>query len=228
MADPVVLIGTGTSVGKTYVGERLLRAVAAEGHTALGYKPIESGVSEGSDDTDIARLARASTFHVKPALMSMTFREPVSPHLAARIEAREISLDALREEIRRACASAASLVVVELPGGAFSPMTESVCCAEFARSLPGARTLLVAADRLGVLHDIGATTRACAALGLPLLGIVLSAPAFADAATGHNALELPCVTRVPLLASLPRIPAESTLHDADPLRKISRELTTRW
>ena len=102
----------------------------------------------------------------------MTFREPVSPHLAARIEARDdLTLDALRARgPPRVRERRIRSFVVELPGGAFSPMTESVCCAEFARSLPGARTLLVAADRLGVLHDVGATTRACAALGLPLVG----------------------------------------------------------
>ena len=48
MAHPLVLIGTGTGVGKTYVAERLLRALAAEGRAALGYKPVESGVAQAT------------------------------------------------------------------------------------------------------------------------------------------------------------------------------------
>ena len=85
MASPIVLIGTGTSVGKTHVAERLLRAFGAEGRKAYGYKPIESGV-DGSTDSDSERLARASTFHVKHEPARTVFRAPVSPHLAARAE----------------------------------------------------------------------------------------------------------------------------------------------
>ncbi len=91
MANVVVLIGTGTSVGKTHVAERLLRAAVATGRTGLGYKPLESGVSEGSR-SDIERLERATTFHVKPSLQSSTFRAPVAPHVAARQENRTIDL----------------------------------------------------------------------------------------------------------------------------------------
>jgi dethiobiotin synthetase len=217
MAHPVVLIGTGTSVGKTYVAERLLRALAAEGHLALGYKPVESGYT-ASADSDIARLARASTFHVKPPLLSQTFAAPLSPHLAARIEGREIDLEVVSREIRRACEGAASAVIVELPGGAFSPFTATVSCAELARAIPGVRALLVAVDRLGVLHDVGATARACAGVGLPLSGIILNAPPQEDAATGLNLTEFQLVTGVPVLASLPRAPADAALAEADAAR----------
>jgi dethiobiotin synthetase len=221
VAGPVVLIGTGTSVGKTYVGERLLRALGADGRRALGYKPVESGFSEGDASSDIERLRRASTFHVKPALVSQTFSAPVSPHLAARREGRSLDLELVRDEVERACDTEAELVVVELPGGAFSPMTDRVFCAQFARTLPGVRAILVAADRLGALHDIGATTRACAALGLPLLGIVLSSPDQPDAATGNNADELRLVTPTPLLASLPRAPSHEPLDERDPVRSLT-------
>jgi dethiobiotin synthetase len=66
----------------------------------------------------------------------------------------------------------------------------------------------VAPNRIGVLHDIAATTRAAAACGLHIAGIVLSAPPTPDASTGSNAAEVPVVTDVPLLASIPRAPAD--------------------
>ena len=223
MAAPIVLVGTGTSVGKTYVGERLLRVLAAKGYAAVGYKPIESGFSSDSGDSDIARLSRASSFHVKPPLKSLTFLDPVSPHLAARREGKTILLDAIRDEVQRASASPADALLVELPGGAFSPVTESTCCAELAKSFKGARIILVAPDRLGVLHDLGATTRGCAAIGLPLLGIILNAPADPDAATGTNAMELHHVTTTPLLASLGRAAVDSSLA-ADPLVSLAQRL----
>jgi dethiobiotin synthetase len=220
MAHPVILIGTGTSVGKTYVGERLLRAFAHRGVAAVGYKPVESGYKDGVD-SDIARLERASSFHVKPSLRSWTYAAPLSPHLAARREGKSVPVDAIREEVQRGCASLASILVIELPGGAFSPFTDAICCADFARSLIGARTLLVASDRLGVLHDVTSTVRACAALGLPLAGIVLSAPQAPDESTGHNAEELRALTLVPILASLPRDEASGSVGDADPILRVA-------
>jgi dethiobiotin synthetase len=224
MVGPVVLIGTGTSVGKTYVAERILQALRHAGVPGLGYKPVETGFSEGGGDSDIERLRRASTFHVKPPLASQTFWDPVSPHLAARREGRALDLQQIRHEVRRASESAAKLVLVELAGGAFSPLTDDVCCAQFARTLPGARAVLVAADRLGVLHNLGATARACAALGLPLQGIVLSAAEPADVTAGKNAMEIPRVTGVPLLASLPRVPSLVPIGEDDPARSLASRL----
>ena len=106
MPPPIVLIGTGTGVGKTHVAERILRALAAEGRQALGYKPVESGVVEGAPGTDAGRLGEASTFHVKPELARFTFRAPVSPHLAARQEGRSLDLDYILAEIARGAAEA--------------------------------------------------------------------------------------------------------------------------
>jgi dethiobiotin synthetase len=222
MARTFVLIGTGTSVGKTHVGERLLRAFAARGVLCVGYKPVESGVA-GGEASDIRRLADASTFHVQPSLVSQTFGAPVSPHLAARWESRSVDLALVDHEIRRASASAAQVLLVELPGGAFSPLSDGVTGAEFARTL-GATALLVTQDRLGVLHDVTATARACAALGLPLHGIVLNAPTEPDASTGHNEIELRTVTSVPVLACLPRTAPEVPVLPTDPVMGLSRLL----
>jgi dethiobiotin synthetase len=224
VAAPVFLIGTGTSVGKTHFAERLLRGLTAENIRACGYKPVESGVADPSDpSTDAARIARASPFHVKPALVRFTFARPVSAHLAAREAGREVDLGTIRGEILRG-AALAEVLLVELPGGAFSPLTDSVLAAEFTRTVPGARALLVASDRLGVLHDVCATVRACASLGRPIDGIVLSAPATPDESTGSNAAELVRFTSVPILASLERGAANAPLAKEDPVRAIARGL----
>lgn len=223
MSRLVVFLGTGTSVGKTYVAERVLRAVGAQGRRALGYKPVESGVVPG-EDTDIARLERASTFHVKPPLRSQTFSTPVSAHVASRIERREIDLTLIRAEIERGIAAGPDLLLVELPGGAFSPLTDDLAGATFARSLPDARVVVVAINRLGVLHDVGATTRACAGLGLPLLGIVLNDAETGDASMATNLQEIPRVTAVPVIAHLPRGLANARVQPDDPVNQLATVL----
>jgi dethiobiotin synthetase len=64
--------------------------------------------------------------------------------------------------------------------------------------------LLVVPDRLGVLHDVAATTRAARACGLAVSGIVVVAPEHPDTSTGTNTAELAVVTQIPVVATLPR------------------------
>ena len=64
--------------------------------------------------------------------------------------------------------------------------------------------VLVASDRLGVLHDVCATLAAMRAHGACPDYLVLSAPAQADASTGTNAAELRRLPGTPPIIELPR------------------------
>lgn len=204
----VVVSGTGTEIGKTHVAEAVLLALGAAGVRAAGVKPVESGVGVGTTDAD--RLARASSFHVKHS--GVALRAPISPHLAARQEGLRIDLDALIASVESARAEA-DVVLVELPGGLFTPLTSQALNADLALRLRGDTVLLFAPDRLGVLHDAVATTRAATAGGLRLDGIVLIRPEHPDASTGTNALELPQFTPVPVVGTVPRAPASVLATD---------------
>ena len=209
-APLVVVTGTGTGIGKTHVSGALVLAwshqLVAAGFTdakVAGLKPVESGVSAGQGGADGSTLERLSTFHVKQFPPPYLLARPVSPHLAARDEGTTVELSVLRRyvaEIR----DGADAVVVELPGGLFSPLAGGLSNADVVRDLAADVVLLVAPDRLGVLHDVAAATRAAAASGVVLTGIVLVAPESADASTGTNAAELALVTELPVLAVVPR------------------------
>jgi dethiobiotin synthetase len=209
-APLLVVTGTGTGIGKTHVTAALLRAwsrVLVEAGVAApevaGIKPVESGVVSGSA-TDISTLEHASTFHVKRFSPPYMLARAVSPHLAARDEGRTIEAHVLRAYVDEVRAAAAHGVAVELAGGLFSPLAAGLNNADVARGLAADAVVLVAPDRLGVLHDVAAATRAATALGLTLTGVVLVAPEHADASTGTNAAELPLATDLPLLAVVPR------------------------
>ena len=178
-----------------------------------GLKPVESGVV-GGGPSDALTLEHASTFHVKHFPPPYLLARPVSPHLAAEAEGRTLELGVITsyvEGIRKLSHG----VAVELPGGLFTPLAPELSNADVARALKPDAVLLVAPDRLGVLHDIAAATRAAEALGLAISGIVLVAPELADASTGTNARELGKVTRVPVVAVLPRadVPTLSLRED---------------
>jgi dethiobiotin synthetase len=200
----VVVTGVGTGIGKTHLAVALVRAWGRH-EAVLGYKPVESGVT-GSVGEDEGALSAVSTFHVKHSLPQTRLREPVSPHLAARAEGRELDLreivmavDALRREVS---------IVLELAGGLFTPLSETTSNADLALALAPDLTLLAAPNRLGVLHDVLAVREACRHRHLPIAGIVLSASAAPDASSATNPTELPLVSGLPLLANLPRASVE--------------------
>lgn len=192
----LVVTGTGTEIGKTHLAAALVGAWVRrlrEGGQAsprvAGIKPIESGVAPGeAAGSDGQRLEAMATFHVKHPPPYL-FTRPVSPHLAARDEGRSIDLQTVVDWTEAARADA-DAVVLELAGGLFSPLGHGRTNADLARAVSPDVCVLVAPDRLGVLHDVGATTRAADAVGVQLHGVLLSAPADTDASTGTNAQEL--------------------------------------
>jgi dethiobiotin synthetase len=216
---PLLLVtGTGTEIGKTHLSVALLHRWGRDVQV-VGAKPVETGVPAGNAGEDLQRLTVASSFHVKHQLAQRyAFLRPVSPHLAARDEGVSIDLRRIVADVN-ALRRLAAGVLVELPGGLFSPLTGKRTNADLARALDATATLLVAPDRLGVLHDVIAATTAAESVGVRLTGIVLVAPREPDASTGTNAAALREVAGLPLLASVPRA-SELELADSAELAAI--------
>jgi dethiobiotin synthetase len=215
----VVVTGTGTGIGKTHVSEALLLAWKEMGVRAAGIKPVESGV-DGSARPDAERLAAASVFHVQHSAYAL--RTPVAPHVAARLEGVTLELDRIRACVR-AGSRDVDVVLLELPGGLFSPLTDDTLNAQFAASLAPDAVLLVAPDRLGVLHDVLATVRAATTVPLRLDGTLLVSVDVPDASSGTNAAELSRLAPVPVLATVPRgTPADLAVRLTDVARALLR------
>jgi dethiobiotin synthetase len=193
----IVIVGTGTDVGKTHVTAALLAHAVRSGVRALGYKPVATGVVGRCDDAE-AHASASGAPYLHP---TFAYRRPVSPHLAAREEGRAVDLAAI---VSVAGSLRGDAVLVETAGGLLSPLGESTTNADLVRALAPARALLVAPDRIGVLHDVTATLLAAASLGLPAPVVVLSSPAVADASTGANAEELARLGRATVTAVFPR------------------------
>jgi dethiobiotin synthetase len=228
MGPLVVVAGTGTGVGKTHVAAALLRAWGERAHV-VGYKPVETGVAEvqaaaegfGGEPDDAQRLAENSTFHVKHPVFRQTFADPLSPHLAARRAETKIALTHLAEQAAELQREAEG-VVVELAGGLFTPLAPGVFNLHFARKLDPTRVVIVAPDRLGVLHDVGATLYAAAHFGLEVSGVVLSEVANPDASSGTNSDEIANNFGVRVLGTFPRAAGYSPST-----RRVARELLER-
>lgn len=180
----IVMLGTGTDVGKTYVTALLARGLAAA-RSVLALKPIESGVEDGALG-DAGAIAAAAGH---PARLSpWRLRRAVSPHLAAREQGMVLDVaDVVHWVETEERLASASLTMVETAGGALSPLGRGTTNVELASALGPALWILVAPDSLGVLHDLTATLRS-----LPRApdAVLLSGARPADQSTGGNAAEL--------------------------------------
>jgi len=201
----VIVSGTATGIGKTHFAAALLLAGRRRVARVVGIKAVESGVN-ANVETDSSRLAGRSSFHVKP--FGYAFAEGVSPHLAARRSGIRVDPALLEAGIAAARADA-DVVVVELPGGLFTPLGDGFSNADLAARCMPDELLLVAPDRLGVLNDVVATVRAADAMGLRIGGVVVMAPELGDASTRSNADEIVRFVSVPVLADFPRAPVET-------------------
>jgi len=208
----IVVLGTGTGVGKTFVSVALARALGGtKGRTpVLALKPIETGVSD-SARTDARLLDRASTTPAKGRHPLYGFSDPVSPHLAARRSKASIPLSKVRRwivEQEQQCMalhdSAIRWVLIETAGGAFSPVSHRTTNVDLARAVDAAIWILVAPDALGVLHDVRATMLALRSSGRTPDFVVLTASRQRDASTGTNAAELERLGIARAVVTLPR------------------------
>ena len=186
----VVVLGTGTGVGKTRLALVLARALRRVGPT-VALKPLESGGYADARGFDVE-----NPFHVQPHPL-VALARPVSPHLAARQEGRRIDVGELvawvtgQEERLALCGTKSPYMfsVVETAGGALSPLSREARNLELARALSPDTLLLVGPDALGVLHSMSATLIAMTTLGRGPDLVALSATA-PDDSTGTNAAEL--------------------------------------
>jgi dethiobiotin synthetase len=181
----VVVTGTDTGVGKTYVAEALTRLLART-QRVVAIKPFESGLAE-NEPGDAERLAEAS-LQTAPRHALRRFAAPLAPAMAAEREGVAIDFDVVLSEIR-SLAAGADVALVEGAGGLLSPLTWTEDALTLARALD-ADVVLVASDRLGTLSVTHAAVEVLQARGRLPVAIVLSAPPVADASTCANASAL--------------------------------------
>jgi dethiobiotin synthetase len=196
--------GTDTGVGKTYVAAMIARDLAAAGHKVGVYKPVASGCrNEGetllSDDA-LALWEAAGRPGTLEAVCPQRFAAPLAPHLAARMEGRQVDAKLLRSGLDY-WLDHSDIVIVEGAGGLLSPVTDDEYAADLAYDF-GFRLLVVSANRLGTIHQTLSTLVAAATFreGLEVAGVLLNeplpGPLDESARSNHEELRRRCVPPV--------------------------------
>ena len=180
----LVVCGTDTDVGKTVVS-----ALLVQGLGASYWKPVQSGLSEGSDRQQVIKLLNLPKQRWIPE--AYVFQAPVSPHWAAERESKRINPAHLR------LPSVTSPLVVECAGGLLVPLTRDWLQIDQLERwrLP---IVLVAHSGLGTLNHTLLSLEALKRRDLPVLGLILNGPCHAD-----NPRTLEQLGNLPVLAQLP-------------------------
>jgi dethiobiotin synthase len=199
----LLITGTDTGVGKTWVGRALGRALAGAGRRVVAIKPVETGCSDATARLEDGALLAAATGQAEPQAALHRLAAAVAPALAAEAEGESIDLDALILRIE-ALSEGAEIVLIEGAGGLLSPITWEWTVVDVARAL-GATALVVGADRLGVINHAQLTLSALELAGLEVTGLVLTAPETPDASTGTNAAAIARLGGIARVAMMPRV-----------------------
>ena len=158
MIKTIVVVGSGTDVGKTFVSCRLLNDLRARGLSVVARKPVVSGIDPtacGVSDTD--RLLTAAGVGIddvnRDRISPFRFLAAVAPNEAARREG--VVLD--HAAIVQACAidddesDDDAVVLVETAGGVMSPLTDTTTQLDLVVALAAPALLVVEGSYLGWL-----------------------------------------------------------------------------
>ena len=126
MSKCLFIAGTATDVGKTFISALVVKCLRDAGFNAGYYKAAASGV----DLDDTGKLIGGDPIYVNDFagigetaenLVSYVYAQPVSPHLAARINNRPIEFSVVERDFNRAKAKY-DYLVVEGSGGVICPL----------------------------------------------------------------------------------------------------------
>jgi dethiobiotin synthetase len=214
----LVVTGTGTGVGKTVISGLLVRRLIRLGRTVRAFKPLCSG---GRGDARVLEAALGG-IQTLDEINPWHFEAPLSPAVAAQLERRTVTLAEVSAHVRQH-SKQSELTLVEGAGGLLSPLTVDGDTRDLIVRLK-ARPLIVATNRLGVIHDVRATLGCLPPSLRSSVPVVLMAPATADASTARNARSLAEYHPADRIVEIPRASEDIQSGARSPSVALNRKL----
>ena len=178
----IIVAGIGTEVGKTVVSAILTKLLKGD-----YWKPIQSGAID-TDSQVVAKLLSSSSHTVYPPAYS--FKAPLSPHHAARLENQTIDpRQIIPPQTNRS-------LIIEMVGGIFVPLNEDLLSVDLFKSW-NARWVLVSKHYLGSINHTLLTIKTLKAMKIPVLGIIFNGDANPDSEKSIlNFSKISCLARL--------------------------------
>ncbi|MBN1308811.1 MAG: dethiobiotin synthase [Chitinispirillaceae bacterium] len=168
---------TDTGIGKTYIS-RIITDYSGSQQKTSYMKPVQTGCTRGAEEA--LKAPDFDTVMEGTAVMNGTYEQHVpyrfepacSPHLAAALAGRPISLDHIRDCFLT-ISDKMSLVVVEGAGGILTPLAETTFIIDLIvyLKLP---VIVVTSPRIGTLNHTFLTLRVLHESGVRVAGVVFN------------------------------------------------------
>lgn len=123
--ETIFVTGIDTDAGKSYATGWLANHIAAIGRSVMTQKFVQTGNEGRSEDIELHRriMHRDMAAEEYALTAPMIFTYPSSPHLAARVDGREVDIKAI-DEARKTLEERYDTLLVEGAGGMMVPLTE--------------------------------------------------------------------------------------------------------
>ncbi len=178
MAQHFWIVGTDTDVGKTLITAYFMRYFQMKGKNVIPYKPVQTGIITENNksyygDTTLYQ-SLSETHLIERHLNSYSFKEPASPHYAAKLEDSEIKGEVILEHISK-LKSMYDCVICEGAGGLYVPLDEQRNYYFFhliqQSQLP---VVLVTRTKVGTINHTLLSLEALKISDIPIVGIVFN------------------------------------------------------
>ena len=160
MAAQYFITGIGTGIGKTLVSAIMAKALQAD-----YWKPIQAGDEDGTDSDWVKKVVKDCNIHPE----AYKLRLPASPHIAAREEKMEISI----EKIAREMPSKNRNLIIEGPGGLMVPLNDREFVTDLIKAL-NVKVILVSRNYLGSINHSLMSSELCKQKNIPVVGWVFN------------------------------------------------------
>lgn len=186
MNHQVVIVGIGTEVGKT-----LVSAIVTHALDATYWKPVQTGYLHGKGDRDSKTVQDWIHCNVHPE--TYLFQQPLSPHIAAKIDGAEIDIHHLK------IPETPDNLVIETAGGLMVPLNENQLFLDLLAvwQLP---VILTVRQYLGNINHTLLSVEALKSRNIPILGIISNGQSLPDT---NRWLEQ--YTQIPILLEIPEL-----------------------
>lgn len=198
----LIVTGTDTEAGKTYVSCLIIKALRDAGINAVGFKPIACG-----DRQDVRLLREAGPDGLTlEELNPIYLRNTTCPYMAARLENCQVDEDRVLRAYE-ALAAKYECVVIEGIGGWEVPIAAGRNFSDLAADIR-LSVLLVIGNKLGALNHALLTLNAIKAHGLECLGVIFN--------NIKEEWDTACVTNRGVLEDLTDVPVlDELIHGQD-------------
>ena len=167
--------GIDTDIGKTVATGVLAKQLLQQGKSVITQKPVQTGCQNIADDIAVHRKIMGIPMQEadkQRLTMPEIFSYPASPHLAARLDGRDLDLEKIRTATQELAAQY-EIVLVEGAGGLMVPLTENLLTIDYIRQ-QGYPVILVTSGWLGSINHTLLSFAALKQYGIQLHSLIFN------------------------------------------------------